>query len=296
MTHRFPIGCLVVAAVVAVSAPAAAQGPRMTAERLAELAKKATPHLADGKSDLNGTWDHLGGIEFVRPQNLNNGSVCVVGCPPAAAAGAGGAGARAGGAGARAGGPPAAPPAPNFPKYKQEFLAKVKDLSERQVEVDTALQCQPPGVPRIGPPAKIIQTAREVLFLYDDVNGSFFRIIPTDGRAHRKDLPASYLGDAIGRYEGDTLVVETVNFNEETWLSDNGAFHTKDLKVIERLRRVGDTVQYEATAYDPAVLVEPWKERTQTLWLTDREIEESPRCEDRDLDLIKDGSHHDNPR
>ena len=296
MTHRFPIGCLVVAAVVAVSSPAAAQGPRMTADRLAELAKKATPHLADGKSDLNGTWDHLGGIEFVRPQNLNNGSVCVVGCPPAAAAGAGGAGARAGGAGARAGGPPAAPPAPNFPKYKQEFLAKVKDLSERQVEVDTALQCQPPGVPRIGPPAKIVQTAREVLFLYDDVNGSFFRIIPTDGRAHRKDLPASYLGDAIGRYEGDTLVVETVNFNEETWLSDNGAFHTKDLKVIERLRRVGDTVQYEATAYDPAVLVEPWKERTQTLWLTDREIEESPRCEDRDLDLIKDGSHHDNPR
>ena len=296
MTHRFPIGCLVVAAVVAVSAPAAAQGPRMTADRLAELAKKATPHLADGKSDLNGTWDHLGGIEFVRPQNLDNGSVCVVGCPPAAAAGAGGAGARAGGAGARAGGPPAAPPAPNFPKYKQEFLAKVKDLSERQVEVDTALQCQPPGVPRIGPPAKIVQTAREVLFLYDDVNGSFFRIIPTDGRAHRKDLPASYLGDAIGRYEGDTLVVETVNFNEETWLSDNGAFHTKDLKVIERLRRVGDTVQYEATAYDPAVLVEPWKERTQTLWLTDREIEESPRCEDRDLDLIQDGSHHDNPR
>jgi hypothetical protein len=296
MTHRFPIGCLVVAAVVAVSAPAAAQGPRMTAERLAELAKKATPHLADGKSDLNGTWDHLGGIEFVRPQNLDNGSVCVVGCPPAAAAGAGGAGARAGGAGARAGGPPAAPPAANFPKYKQEFLAKVKDLSERQVEVDTALQCQPPGVPRIGPPAKIVQTAREVLFLYDDVNGSFFRIIPTDGRAHRKDLPASYLGDAIGRYEGDTLVVETVNFNEETWLSDNGAFHTKDLKVIERLRRVGDTLQYEATASDPSVLVEPWKERTQTLWLTDREIEESPRCEDRDLDLIKDGSHHDNPR
>ena len=296
MTHRFPIGCLVVAAVVAVSSPAAGQGPRMTADRLAELAKKATPHLADGKSDLNGTWDHLGGIEFVRPQNLDNGSVCVVGCPPAAAAGAGGAGARTGGAGGRAGGPSAAPPAPNFPKYKQEFLAKVKDLSERQVEVDTALQCQPPGVPRIGPPAKIVQTAREVLFLYDDVNGSFFRIIPTDGRAHRKNLPASYLGDAIGRYEGDTLVVETVNFNEETWLSDNGAFHSKDLKVIERLRRVGDTIQYEATAHDPAVLVEPWKERTQTLWLTDREIEESPRCEDRDLDLIKDGSHHDNPR
>ena len=213
MTHRFPIGCLAIAVVFAMGSPAAAQGPRMTAERLAELAKKPTPRLADGKSDLNGTWDHLGGIEFVRPQSLDNGSVCVVGCPPAARAG--GAGARAGGAGGRAGGPPAAPPAPNFPKYKQEFLAKVKDLSERQVDTDTALQCQPPGVPRIGPPAKIVQTAREVLFLYDDVNGSFFRIIPTDGRAHRKDLPSSYLGDAVGKYEGDTLVVETVNFNEQ---------------------------------------------------------------------------------
>jgi len=164
------------------------------------------------------------------------------------------------------------------------------------VKYDTVLQCQPPGVPRIGPPSKIMQNAREVVFLYDDVNGSFFRIIPTAGRAHRKDLPESYLGDSIGRYEGDSLVIETVNFNEETWLTDNGAFHTKGLKVIERLRRVGDTIEYEAVAQDPAVLVEPWKERTQTLWLSDREIEESPRCEDRDLDLIKDGSHHDNPR
>jgi hypothetical protein len=275
---------------ISVASAVAAQGPRMTPDRLAEMARITTPKLADGKSDLNGTWDHLGGIEFVRPQSLEGNSVCVVGCPPAGAA------ARGGGAGTRAGGPPAPPPAPNFPKYKTEFLTKVKDLSERQVEVDTALQCQPPGVPRIGPPAKIVQTAREVVFLYDDVNGSFFRIIPTDGRSHRKGLPASYLGDAIGRYEGDTLVIETVNFNEETWLTDNGAFHTKDLKVVERLRRVGDTIQYEATAQDPAVLVEPWKERTQTLWLTDREIEESPRCEDRDLNLITDGSHHDNPR
>jgi hypothetical protein len=289
MTRTLSKGCFLIALAVVAASPLDAQGPRMTAERLAELAKKSTPRLADGKPDLNGTWDHLGGIEFVRPQSLDGGSVCVVGCPPAGAA-------RAGGAGARAGGPPAAPPAPNFPNYKREFLAKVADLSKRQVEVDTALQCQPPGVPRIGPPAKIVQTAREVLFLYDDVNGSFFRIIPTDGRPHRKDLPSSYLGDSIGRYEGDTLVVETVNFNEETWLTDNGAFHTKDLKVIERLRRVGDTIQYEAVAHDPAVLVEPWKERTQSLWLSDREIEESPRCEDRDLDLIQDGSHHDNPR
>jgi hypothetical protein len=66
--------------------------------------------------------------------------------------------------------------------------------------------------------------------------------------------------------------------------------------VIERLRRVGDTIEYQAIADDPAVLAEPWAAPTRVIWLTDQELEESPRCEDRDMDLIKDGSHHDNPR
>jgi len=238
---------------------------------------------AQARPDLNGTWDHGRGIGFVRTQTFADGSVCVIDCPqPANAAPGGG----RGGAGAN----------PNFPKYKPQFLSKVKDLSERQVKTDTVLQCQPPGVPRIGPPHKVVQTAREVVFLYDDVNGSFFRIVPTDGRPHRKGLPSSYLGDAIGHYEGDALVVETTNFNEDTWLIDNGAFHSKDLKVVERLRRVGDTIEYQATAYDPAVLVEPWQGRLQTLKLTDQELEESARCEDQDIEHIIDGSHHDNPR
>ena len=282
--------CFLAALAFVAVAPLAAQGPRMTPDRLAAMAKKPTPKLADGKLDLNGTWDHLGGIEFVRPQSLDGGSVCVVGCPPPAPA------ARGGGAGARAGGPAPAPPAANFPKYKPEFLAKVKDLSERQVDVDTALQCQPPGVPRIGPPAKIVQTAREVVFLYDDVNGSFFRIIPTDGRAHRKDLPESYLGDSIGRYEGDSLVIETVNFNEETWLTDNGAFHTDALRVVERLRRTADTLEWTATAYDPGVLTEPYTPAKRMAKLTDLEIVESPPCIDRSLANMVDGSHHTNPR
>ncbi len=248
----FAVSFLMVLAAQAPATPAGARG--------ASPASKPTPHLADGRPDLNGTWDR-GGIEFVRPQTLPDGSICVIGCPPAP------------GTAPRGGGQPAAPAAPNFPKYKPEFLAKVKDLSGRQVQTDTVLQCQPPGVPRIGPPAKIVQTAREVVFLYDDVNGSFFRIVPTDGRPHRKGLPASYLGDAIGR-----------------WV------HTKDLKVVERFRRVGDTIEYQSVAHDPAVLVEPWTARPRTLRLTDREIEEPARCEDRDIEHIIDGSHHDNPR
>jgi hypothetical protein len=106
----------------------------------------------------------------------------------------------------------------------------------------------------------------------------------------------TYLGDSIGKWEGDTLVVETVNFNEETWLIDNGAFHTKDLRVVERLTRTGDKLEYRAISYDPAVLVEPWEGRVRNLQITDQQIDEPLRCEDRDLEHVVNGAHHDNLR
>lgn len=255
-------------------------------------AAKATPRI-DGRPDLNGTWDTGYNdvvIGFVQPQQLGGGSLCVSGCAPPAGA------ARAGGAGRAGGAAPAAPAGPSRPRYKPEFQARVKTLDANQVKEDSILRCQPPGVPRIGPPAKIVQTRREVIFFYDDVNGGFFRIIPIDGRPHRKDLPPSYFGDAIGRWDGDTLVVETVNFNEDTWLTDDGAFHTKDLRVVERLRRTGDSIEWTATAHDPAVLSEPWSPPSRTLTLTDQELEESPRCEDRSLAHMQDLTNHDNPR
>jgi hypothetical protein len=286
MTNRTIVSSIATLLALAVAGTAlaqvAARAPdRGTVQQLQRLSAKPTPKLADGRIDFNGTWDHLGGIEFVRPVKKADGSICLIGCGPA---------------------PGGAPPAPfppvqtDFPKYKPEFQAKVADFAKRQVELDTNLRCQAPGVPRIGPPSKIIQNAREVVFLYDDVNGAFFRIIPTDGRPHRKDVPASYLGDAVGRIEGDTLIVETVGFNEDTWLTDNGAFHTKDLKVTERFRRVGDTIEWRATLNDPAILSEPWQLKPQVMWITDIEIEEPARCEDRDVEHIIDGSHHDNPR
>lgn len=266
-----------------------AQAPATASATKVDPASKPTPHLPDGKPDLNGTYYHDGGVSFIRPTRLPDGSVCFFGCPPPKGSAPR---AREG----QGGGPPIPPPPASFPKYKPEFLAKVKDLSDRQVQMDTMLRCQPPGVPRIGPPSKIVHTAREAVFLYDDINGSFFRIVPIDGRPHRKGLPRSYLGDAIGRWEGDTLIVETVNFNDDTWLLDNGAFHTKDLRVVERLHRVGDTIEYQAISYDPAVLLEPWSMKPQRLTITHQELEESARCEDRDVEHIIDGSHHDNAR
>ena len=231
---------------------------------------------------MNGTWGRavVFGLDFVRPETLPDGSICVGGCAPKQESAESA----------------ADPPMPDFPKYKPDFLAKVAHLAARQVQMDTVLRCYPPGVPRIGPPAKIVQTATEVVFLYDDYNGGFFRVIPTDGRPRRQGLAPSYLGSAVGSFEGDTLVIETVNFTDETWLTDNGAFHTRDLRVVERLRRVGETIQYQAVAHDPAVLVEPWILRPRELSRSTVELEESPRCEERDLEHMVDGSYHENPR
>ena len=238
------------------------------------------PRMPDGHPDLSGTWDNGSGIDFVQPLRKGD-SICVRGCEPAAAA-------------TKASS--AAPPPPSRPKYKPEFAAKVADLSARQVQTDPVLRCFSPGVPRIGPPDKIVQRSNEILFLYDDVSGNFFRIVPTDGRPHRKDVEDTSLGDAVAHWEGDTLVVESTSFNDETWLTDDGAFHTKDLRVVERIKRTKDTLEWQATAYDPKVLVEPWTMNKRIAHLTDDEIVEAAPCLERDIDHIVDGSHHTNPR
>ena len=244
-------------------------------------AADGVPRMPDGHPDLSGTWDNGSGIDFVQPQKRGD-SVCVVGCGPQGAAALAAANAPA--------------PRSAHPSYKPEFQEKVADLSARQVQTDPVLRCFSPGVPRIGPPDKIVQRANEILFLYDDVSGNFFRIVPTDGRAHRKDVTDAYLGDAVGHWEGDTLVVETIGFNDETWLTDDGAFHTKDLRVVEKLKRTADALEWTATAYDPKVLTEPWSPTPRTAHLTDQEVAEAAPCIDRDLDHIVDGSHHTNPR
>ncbi|HEY6923074.1 MAG TPA: hypothetical protein VI653_06375 [Steroidobacteraceae bacterium] len=246
---------------------------------------KPVPRLPDGHPDLNGTWDNGSGIDFVQPQKSSDGSVCIAGCAPAAAS----------------------PPPPssaarqaaavtNIPHYKPQFLAKVKDLDKRQVDTDPVLRCKNPGLPRIGPPDKIVQQSKQIVFLYDDVSGAFWRIIPMDGRPHRSDVDPSYLGDSVGHWEGDTLVIDANQFNEDSWLTDNGAFHTADLRVTERLHRVGDTIEYQAVVEDPKVLTEPWKPRARILKLTQNELVEPTPCVDQDLKHLMDDSHHANPR
>ena len=255
-------------------------------ESSAEPAGRQAPRLPDGHPDLNGTWDNGSGIDFVQPQKSADGSVCIAGCNTVAAS---------------------APPPPsaaarqsaaaaNMPHYKPELMAKVRDLDKRQVEADPVLRCKNPGLPRIGPPDKIVQQSGQIVFLYDDVSGAFWRIIPMDGRPHRTDVDPSYLGDSVGHWEGDTLVVEANQFNDDSWLTDNGAFHTADMRVTERLHRVGDRIEYQAVIEDPKVLVEPWKPRMRILELSHNELVEPTPCIDQDLKHLVDDTHHANPR
>ena len=105
-----------------------------------------------------------------------------------------------------------------------------------------------------------------MVFLYDSSDYSYdvFRIIPTDGHPHRTaeetiGLSPSYMGDSIGRWEGDTLVVDTTDFNADIWLGIDGWLTTPKLHVIERLRRVdAHTILYRATVDDPATYIKPW--------------------------------------
>jgi hypothetical protein len=268
--HPFKLRTTIAAAAAFIIAAAASAQP-----------SDRVPRAPDGHPDLSGTWDNGAGIAFVQPRK-DGDSICIFGCT--------------GDAPVTGSAAPGAPPPPVAPKYRPEFTARVADLDARQVQEDPVLRCFAPGVPRIGPPDKIVQRAGEAVFLYEDVSGSFFRLVPTDGRPHPTNNEPSFLGDAVGHWEGDTLVVETRNFNDQTWLTDNGAFHTSGLRVVERLRRTADTLEWEATAYDPAVLTEPWQAGKRVARATDIEIVESPPCIDRSLEHMVDDSHHTNPR
>jgi len=125
---------------------------------------------------------------------------------------------------------------------------------------DPVNRCFPPGVPRVylqPYPMEIVQLPTKMLqiFEYDHT----LRYIYTDGRQHPKDPNPSYMGDSIGHWEGDTLVVDVVGFNDRTWIDRVGHPHSSDLHVVERFRRVDhETLQDDITIEDPKAYPRPW--------------------------------------
>jgi len=286
----------VVVGVIAMTAVHGADD-KMPAEKAAGVQR-----LTDGHPNLSGVWVP-DAVPMFQNRRLPNGTIpCVVGCPGAPPLGAEeGAASAATAAPAAASAIPSAAPRPAMrgpqrPKYKPEFQAKVKQLDDKQVQEDPALRCGNPGLPRIGAPDAIVQTPGQIVFLYSDLFGAAFRMIPTDGRPHRKDAEETYLGDSVGKWEGDTLVIDSVKFVEDTWLIDDGAFHTPNLRVVETLKLNGGKLEYQATAHDPEVLAEPWAMRPRVLKLSDKPLNEPVPCVELDMDHVVDGTHHDNAR
>ena len=182
---------------------------------------------------------------------------------------------------------------PNKPPYKPELQAKLKEMSDLQARLDPAFYCKPEGVPRMGAPSQIVQTPGQVVFLYEGRNA--FRVIPTDGRPHRDDVDPSWMGDSIGRWEGDTLVVDVTNFIDESWLDADGWFHSDKMHVVERIRRDGDVLNYSATVEDPVVFTGPWQMTPRRLrLLTDRAdaLMEAPPCVERSSPNMVTNDHH----
>lgn len=131
------------------------------------------------------------------------------------------------------------------------------------VSNDPLGDCLPPGVPRIlliPFPMQIVQIPGEVVMLFE--YNHFVRHIYTDRPEHPKDLRPSWMGDSIGKWEGDTLVVDTVGLNDKSWLDQVGHPHSDALHVVERIRRIDhDTLEDDLTIDDAKAYTKPWSGR-----------------------------------
>jgi len=125
---------------------------------------------------------------------------------------------------------------------------------------DPVFSCYPPGVPRIylfGFPMQIVQVPGQVIMLFE--YDHFVRRIYTDGRPHDMNQGPLWMGDSIGKWEGDTLVADTVSFNDKSLIDRVGHPHSDALHVVERIRRVdSNSLEIALTVEDPKAFTKPW--------------------------------------
>ena len=147
--------------------------------------------------------------------------------------------------------------------------------------------CLPPGVPRMmytPYPAEIFQLPNRIVFVFEG-GAHVWRNIWMDGREQPKDPNPDYLGYSVGKWEGDTLVVDTIGMNDRTWLDAAGHGHGEKLHVTERFTRTdSNTLKIEATIDDPDYYTKPWTVVTQATWMPNAEILEYI-CQENNRDL-----------
>jgi len=245
------------AAKVATTLVAAAAGAMLAllAIPVVGQAPASLPRLANGRPDLNGVWQTLNEANFDIQMHVARPAMALQAGPygqvPAASVLALGAvGAVPPGVGVVEG--DALPYLPDALKTKRENQAN-------WLTRDPEIKCYLPGVPRatyMPYPFQIAHSESSLLIAYEYA-GAVRDVFMKDPGPAPVD---SWMGQSVGRWDGDTLVVDVTGFNDQTWFDRSGNFHSDALHVVERYTRTSrDVIAYEATIEDPKVFTRPWK-------------------------------------
>jgi hypothetical protein len=201
------------------------------------------PRTADGRPNLTGIWQTLNSAHWnVEPHPAAQGPVIALGAAFSIAPGPG----------VVEGGP--------IP-YQPWALEKKKENAANWITRDPEIKCYMPGIPRatyMPYPFQIVQSRDTVLMAYEFASAS--RIVRMNTK---EESPApAWMGWSVGRWDGDTLVVDVTDHMEETWFDRAGNFHSDALRVVERYRLIDpNTIDYQATIEDPKVFTRPWTMR-----------------------------------
>ncbi len=209
---------------------------------VAAAADYKAPRTPDGNPDLNGIWQALGSAHWnIEGHSAEMGSIVKMGAL----------GAVPGGLGIVEGG--------EIP-YKPEALKVRNENKEHWIERDPAVKCYMPGIPRANYmpfPFQIVQTPEHVLIAYEFASAS--RVV----YMNRPDFEApvdSWMGHSIGKWDGESLVIDVTALIDQTWLDSAGNHHSDQLHVVERYTAMSpNLLMYEATIEDPNIYSKPWK-------------------------------------
>jgi hypothetical protein len=213
------------------------------------------PRLPDGKPDFNGIWQALGPANYDVERHMARPSMMLRQGPhgplpaiPVLRLGA--VGSVPGSMGVVEGG--AIP-------YKPEAQKKREENRANWIDRDPEIRCYMPGVPRatyMPFPFQILQNQKQFFITYEFA-GAFRDVYFKNPGPAETD---SWMGQSVGRWEGDTLVVEVTGLNDQTWFDRSGTHHSNQLRVVERYTMTTPHhIQYEAAIEDPEVFTRPWK-------------------------------------
>jgi hypothetical protein len=166
----------------------------------------------------------------------------------------------------------------------QPWAAKLS--KERMSKDDPEANCLPTGVPRQAPyPWRIVQTPTHIFFLFEGNIHSYRQIFMNQSK-HPDDINPTWYGDSIGHWEGDTLVVDTVGFNDRFWFDFAGHPHTEKLHVVERYRRPDSNhLEYETTIDDPGAYSKPFTMYGHSTFQENSELMEYI-CNENNVDVV----------